>query len=308
MKEKIKIFENFLGYYYKSKDEFLFKCPFCEHHKKKLSVNLRLNVFKCWVCNSKGNLNYLVRRYASQSDKHQWALLTQSIDMSEPKSFFDIKEQEEPTTQLPKEFICLGNKKLSYSSKEPLQYLSTRGMSRQDIIYYKIGYCKKGKYKNRIIFPSYNDTGDCNYFIARSYTNNWYKYKNPPVSSNNIIFNELLIDWKSPIILVEGAFDSIKARNSIPVLGSTLNVNSRLFQRLVTNESKIYLGFDHDAIKKTLQTVSNLLQHGLEVYNINTSNIEDIGSISKRKTAELIKKAVPMTFENLMDLQWRNYG
>jgi len=308
MNEKIKIFESFLGYYYKSKDEFLFKCPFCDHHKKKLSVNIRLNVFKCWVCNSRGGLNFLVKRFASQENKYQWSLLTQTVDMSAPDSFFKTEEIKEQVIQLPEEYICLGNKKLPYSSKEAAQYLFSRGISEEDIIYYKIGYCNKGKYKNRIIFPSFNNSGDCNYFIARSYKNNWFKYKNPPIPSNKIIFNELLIDWKSPIILVEGAFDSIKARNSIPVLGSTLNINSKLFQRLVSNESKIYLGFDRDALKKTLQTVRNLLQHSLEVYNINTSNIEDIGSISKRKTAELIKKAVPMTFENLMDLQWRNYG
>ena len=308
MKEKIRIFENFLGHYYENKDEFLFKCPFCDHHKKKLSANIKLNVFKCWVCNSKGGLNYLVRRFGSQDDKYQWSLLTQTIDMSTPDSFFKIEEEEPPTVDLPKEFVCLGNNSQSYFSKEPLRYLESRGLSKEDIIYYKIGYCNKGKYKNRVVFPSFSDSGDCNYFIARSYKNDWFKYKNPPIASSKIIFNELLIDWKSPIVLVEGAFDAIKARNSIPVLGSTLNTNSKLFQRLVSSQSKIYIGFDHDALKKTVHTVHNLLQYGLEVYNINTSQIEDIGSISKRKAAELIEKAVPMTFENLMDTQWRENG
>jgi DNA primase len=309
MKEKVDIFVNFLGGYYKSREELLFKCPFCDHHKKKLSLNIKMNVFKCWVCDSKGGLKYLVSRFASKDDKYQWSLLTQSIDMAEPETFFEDKQAEaEQTVELPEEFICLANKSLPYSAKEARLYLSNRGMSKEDIVYYKIGYCREGKYKNRIIFPSFNTAGDCNYFIARSYSGDWLKYKKPPVPSNKIIFNDLLIDWTKPIVLVEGVFDAIKSRNSIPVLGSTLDVNSKLFQKLVTHQPKIYLGFDQDALKKTYKVVSNLLQHGLEVYNINTSEIEDIGSISKRKVKELIETSVPMTFENLMNLQWRTHG
>ena len=56
------------------------------------------------------------------------------------------------------------------------------------------------------------------------------KYLNPP-ADRDIIFNELYIDWDSDIILVEGAFDAIKAGpNSIPLLGSTLREESSLFQ------------------------------------------------------------------------------
>ena len=46
---KLRIIKDFLGSYYKSKDEFLFHCPKCKHHNKKLSLNFDKNVFKCWI-------------------------------------------------------------------------------------------------------------------------------------------------------------------------------------------------------------------------------------------------------------------
>ena len=39
MNEKIKIINNILGSSRRVKDEHLYHCPFCKHHKKKMSVN-----------------------------------------------------------------------------------------------------------------------------------------------------------------------------------------------------------------------------------------------------------------------------
>jgi DNA primase len=36
-------------------DEAVFTCPSCQHHKKKLTVNLSSQKFQCWVCNYKGH-------------------------------------------------------------------------------------------------------------------------------------------------------------------------------------------------------------------------------------------------------------
>jgi len=67
------------------------------------------------------------------------------------------------------------------------------------------------------------------------------KYKNPD-ASKDVVFNELNIDWKDKIFLVEGVFDAIKAgTDSVPLLGSTLNENSKLFQKIVENDTAIYL-------------------------------------------------------------------
>ena len=74
---------------------------------------------------------------------------------------------------------------------------------KKDILFWKIGYCSKGPYGGRLIIPSFNYEGNINYFIARSYERNILKYKNPPCSKNNIVFNHLYLDFKKPITIVE---------------------------------------------------------------------------------------------------------
>jgi hypothetical protein len=64
MEEKLKIVRDILGGYRRSSNEFLFICPFCNHHKKKMSINFAINSWKCWVCDSRGkNIYRLVRKF-----------------------------------------------------------------------------------------------------------------------------------------------------------------------------------------------------------------------------------------------------
>jgi DNA primase len=232
----------------------------------------------------------------------EWQLLDVKVDMSIADDFFSTDPEEIQTVSLPGEFVCLANQNLPLTAKKPLNYLKKRGIIEKDIRYFKLGFCEDGEYKSRIIMPSFDIEGYCNYFIARTYTDNWLKYKNPHVSKD-VIFNELLIDWKQPITIVEGAFDAIKAENSIPLLGSTLNKKSKLFCKLIEKCQSVYLALDQDALKKSFLIIKDLLEYGLEVYRIDTSKIDDIGSISKAKALELKETALPMTFDNYIDMR-----
>ena len=304
MNKKTTILQGILGNSYNTRDELLFYCPFCKHHKRKLSINLDKSVFKCWVCDTKGGISYLVRHFGSIDDRHQWELLNQEIDMSSAETMFEEKATtDKQIIKLPKEFLCLARKDLPYSAKEALAYLMSRGISTTDILYYKMGYCDAGKYRNRIIIPSFDKNGDCNYFSARTYGNDWLKYKNPP-AAKNIIFNDLLVDWDSPITLVEGAFDAIKIKNSIPILGSTLSENTKLFKKIVIKQSKVYLGLDKDALSKSLQMIFSMLEYGIEVYFLDTTKIDDIGSITKFEAEKLKENSQLMNTENIFNIYW----
>jgi len=122
--------------------------------------------------------------------------------------------------------------------------------------------------------------------------------------SKNVIFNELSIDWDEPLILVEGIFDAIVAgSNAIPILGSTLRDNTKLFQAIVLNDTPVYLALDEDADKKVNQIIKNLLKYDIEVFKIETSDIEDIGSITKGEFISRMGRAYPVVFDDyfLMD-------
>jgi DNA primase len=222
------------------------------------------------------------RKFGNYNQRQKWLQLEGRLDLTEfDKIFEGLQEAEsEQIVELPKEMVSLCNKHLPISSKKPLAYLRSRGITKEQILMWKIGYCPSGKYGGRVIIPSFNINGDPNYFIARSYVGHQRKYLNPP-ASRDIIFNELMIDWDEPVVLVEGAFDAIVAgTQAIPILGSTLRPNSKLFQALALNDTPVYMGLDEDAEKKAGQMIRNMLQYDMEVYKIDTSSVEDIGSMS----------------------------
>jgi len=303
MRNKKNILREILGSGYDSRDETLYHCPFCKHHKKKLSVNVTKGFFKCWVCDTKGAISYLIKRFGTIDDRHDWALLDQEVDFSTMDLIFNQPEEKLPPVNLPPEYICLAKKGLPPAANDAISYLWSRGIGQKDIIYHKIGFCLTGKYKKRIIIPSFDDEGNCNYFTARSYSGDWLSYKNPS-ASKNIIFNDLLINWDEPITLVEGPFDSIKMKNSIPILGSTLKETTKLFKKIVEKQTKVYIGLDEDALSKSMKIISLLLEYGLDVYKLDTSDIEDIGSITKTEAEDLKKEASQIDLESIFNIYW----
>ena len=298
--EKVKILESFLGRCYKSGEEHLFKCPRCRHSKNKLSINVNKGVYKCWICDYSGlKLEKLVRRYSDRTDYQRWLDLTNTVDIASFDSLFEqVEVKSIKSVELPESFqtLCTDYR---YELKKPLRYLKSRGVSNEDILKWRVGFCSSGAYADRIIIPSFDDSGELNYFIARSYSGQYPKYKNPPVSKD-FVFNGLMLDWESPVTLVEGAFDAIIADNSIPLLGSTLSERSRLFAHIVKNCKEVYLALDSDASYKELKIMKKLMEYGIMVYKIDTSGYEDVATMTKEVFQKKKDDALILTETNYL--------
>ena len=294
---KLKLLKKALGSHYASGNECLFYCPKCKHHKQKLSVNIEADKFKCWVCDYSGrSIRRLVRSYADYRTLSEWDELTNHTDITSFDNLF--KEQEEQAqieVNLPEEFRSLVSKDLPLCTLPVRKYLTERGVTAKDILQWKIGYCVSGEYAGRVVIPSFSDDGSLNYFVARSYNGNWKKYMNPP-ASRNIVFNDLMVDWQSDITIVEGAFDAIKAgTNAIPLLGSQLNENSKLFQKIVKYNPKVYLALDHDAEKKSARMIKKMLTYGVDLYKVEITPYSDVGEMSKDEFQRRKAEAHPVS-------------
>lgn len=303
--EKLKVLKLFLGSSYKVSEENLFFCPKCKHHKKKLSVNIAKDKFKCWVCDYRGaSISRLVRRWGDQKHIEMWSRFDTRIKVSSLRdAILGRKEediQEEQKISLPENFRSLIRKNYTIIDKMAVNYLAKRGISQKQIIKYKIGYCPTGEYQNRIIVPSFDVDGDINYFVGRTYEDDWRKYKNPAVSKD-IIFNELLVDWDYPVTLVEGAFDSMMADNSIALLGSTLNKKSSIFKKILSKEPILYVALDRDAEKKSLKIIKEFIAYGLEVYKVDTSSAEDVSEMGADNFNQAkLYKSSQMNYNNIL--------
>ena len=302
--KKLILLRDVLGDYRKESKEYLFFCPRCNHHKPKLSVNLDKNCFKCWVCDYTGRkIGRLIRNHGTYLEYKVWREFDDQIQISE----FDFllnpfkEEKKEQRLDLPEEFISLVNKNLPLSSLPARQYLHNRKVTKTDICGYKIGFCGKGDYEGYVIIPSFNLNGEINYFVARSFRNHWKSYKNPNVSRNNIIFNELFLNFNEEVVIVEGVFDAIVAgHNAVPLLGSTLSEESKLFQEIVRNDTSVYVALDADAEKKSMRIIGKLLHYGIEVARIDTHGYNDVGEMNKLEFTERKRRATQVDSENFL--------
>lgn len=258
--------ENVLGKSYKrAKDNYAFHCPFCNHRKPKLEINLNTNdkgenPWECWVCETKGRtIRSLLKQLKISGPQAQEVL--QYIKKGE-----EIEYQVVKTIELPKEFQPLYSAPTtSFSANIARKYLYDRGITDNDIMKYNIGYCIAGEFSDRIIIPSYDQNNQLNFYVARSFNRSYAKYKNPEVSKDIIVF-ENLINWNQPIIICEGVFDAMAIRrNAIPILGK--NISKALLKKIVSSKVKeIYIALDKDALKKAVKFCEQFISMGKKVY------------------------------------------
>ena len=301
MLEKLKLLKAALGSCWSNGAEHLFHCPKCNHHKKKMSVNLEKGVYKCWICDYSGTkISDLIRRYAPKyyADYRQ---LEGEIDLAKYETIFsECLPDQVQIVELPENFQTLTGEKTRLK-KRALDYLYSRGLSDKDIFYWKMGFCDYGEYQDRIIIPSFDDEGNVNFFVGRSYVEDWMKYKNPQVSKD-IIFNDLNIDWEEDVVLVEGPFDAIKCKNAIPLLGSTLREKSRLFEKICQKRPNVYLALDEDAKEKEFLIAKKLKEYDIIVKTIQVSPYSDIGEMPHEVVAHRKQNA-----DIVSDLDYLHY-
>ena len=283
-KEAKKILYEALGNYSDKGNELLFACPSCCHHKRKFSVNLDKNAYKCWVCDYRGrSIRRLVRRFGTYQQLQKWDAISDRTDLERFADLFVERstEADKEKVELPEEFVSLTANNIPATGIYALRYLHQRGLTKADLLKWKIGFCFSGEYRNRIIIPSFDDDGDCSYFIARSYTGDSYKYKNPR-ASKDIVFNELFVNWNEDLILTEGVFDAMVAGNAVPILGSTLRSNAQLIRKIVIHDTPVYMALDPDARSKENRIIKLLLEYDIELYKIDVSGYDDVGSMPKQ--------------------------
>lgn len=272
-------------------------CPFCKEKKTgklKFSIRLDDNRYHCWVCESKGkNIWSLISRirpdlhdkissYLNGSSKNQIQLLIpQQLDL--PDGLIPLWR---PIKQ-PDALACLS-------------YLTKRGINAEEIIRFRIMAGVSGTFRRHVFFPSFDTDGKLNYYIARCIDETKFKYKNASIPKSSIIFNEIDIDWKSSVVLVEGIFDAIAVGfNAIPVLGSTVPKNSELWNKLVSNSCDVVIAFDSDLPQKAYTLARDLHNAGCQIRLCFPNGYKDWAEAPRSIVRNLIENS---KFHNEYDL------
>jgi DNA primase len=280
-------------------DEQAHYCPFCHHHKKKLQINLQSQKWHCWVCDSKGKrIQSLLRRL--HVDSHKLKKIYE-IYGDDYVVYSNNTEDEKVELRLPNEFRSLLEepKGINPLFRKVKEYARKRNISEGDIKRYNIGYCDSGHYANRIIIPSYDRDNRLNYFIARSvFDEEKFKYKNPPVSKNVIMF-ENQINWNEPITLVEGVFDAMAVkRNAIPLLGKFVpkTLNDTIYKKEVKG---INILLDEDAQEQALHYTVQYQNQGITTKNIKPTD-KDASDMGFSEVNSKLKESKETEFSDII--------
>ena len=99
IEDKRKIVTEILGNYWQKGDEHLYHCPYCKHHKKKMSINFANGYWKCWVCDARGkNIYRIVRKFGNYQQRERYRQLQGLIDLTDFEQIFkeynDIEDKQ----------------------------------------------------------------------------------------------------------------------------------------------------------------------------------------------------------------------
>tara|TARA_Y100000310_G_scaffold330584_1_gene402492 strand:+ start:3870 stop:4829 length:960 start_codon:yes stop_codon:yes gene_type:complete len=275
-------------------------CPSCcsdRPNKRKLVIKIDNGMHHCWICDLKGSsLKYTVRRFAPE----RYGEFLRIFNESDAKA--QRVEDHFEKVALPKNFIPLG---LNLNSLDPdvrdtVTYIFNRGLSERDIWYFKMGTCTTGRFRRRVILPSFDVEGELNYFTARSIDSvSQRKYLNSKAKKKNLIFNEINIDWKKELTLVEGPFDLVKCdKNTTALLGSAINESYLLFQKIVKNKTPLLIALDPDASDKIEEICKKFYSYGVDIRMLAIDPFADVGEMSKEEFLKRKKSAMPWRLEH----------
>lgn len=290
-----------------------FNCPKCDNsgNKYNLEVSTIKNVFHCWSCGYKGRLIRLFKDYASE---RQWSILR-------TLSVYNESDNSISTTSAPNRGKYVLETKVqqtlgSYKSLTipwpsihyftALNYLKDRGVSESVIKKWDIAFSDTGPNKFRIIIPSRASSGKLEYYVARGFYDYVKpKYRNPAVPKQEIIFGEQFVDWRRPVVLTEGVFDSIIALNAVPILGTEIKTHRKLLKKIRSNNTPVIVCLDTEAWDKAKEVYKVLEDIGVDVKIIRIP--KEYGDLSKafelggKKTVlQLLDSAHKMSFEELL--------
>jgi DNA primase len=303
------------GGYQNGIEQYQFCCPCCAEEnggkpdgKYNLEVNFLLGKCHCWKCDIKGNINRLIKRYATSDlaieylEDIKMVLASNMYNLNRYDELAKLVEDEE--IKLPKTFTLIGDIKKLRNGKLKT-FIEKRHITQDMIDTYHIGYTQwdneEKNIRSRLIVPSYDNKGNLTYWTGRDFTgyDGRQKYLNIKADRKKIIFNEGLIEWDGDIILVEGIIDSLVYPNCIPLMGKQLYPDSRLYDMLVKrSNANIIICLDSDTNISETKRLYRLLNKGRlkgRIRYIRMNEYKDFGEIFERDGKQGLINALTQT-------------
>jgi DNA primase len=188
--------------------EYTILCPWHGERTPSLSVNVNKGVFLCHGCGEKGRSWKLAARLEGVSIREAAARYG-----GEGVVLNNFEEKSE-AVRLPEPFVSLPSD--GYFGRRAMAYLVGRGITREQMLRHRIGFCARGEYARRIIIPVVTQ-GKLRTFIARDFEGRAKKRVLYPPGSEGVmaIFGYDFYRSAKIIIITEGWADALAVERVI---------------------------------------------------------------------------------------------
>lgn len=311
--EKVKFIESAFGKGMHGPKNFDVRCPIPTCHsrknlvKKKLSIHIATFMCHCWSCGySSKSLHWLLLKYVSREKRDEF---NSKFCPDYVKNLSDEVVEEKKVAKLPEDFrLIVDAPSHDFAATEARRYVTARGLSEDDMWFYRLGVSNEHAWASRVIMPSFDANGELNFVFGRALRKVKLPHLFSEVDRKSIIFNEINIDWTKQVVLCEGPFDAVSCgQNAIPMLGSMITEKYALFTAIVTCNAPIVLAMDADTWdNKMLDVLKKLQFYDVDVKVVNVSPFKDPGSMTKKEFREILGKAVYLSWEDAYQMKVDN--
>ncbi len=280
--------------------ELIGNCPFHEETKASFHVNIEKGVFHCFGCHEKGNVLDFVAKKEGIKIREAAILLsgwsgTSADDQNEnrkPAGETKAKSKSEPDSEEEGDISfdnpdAVGSEEDQEVKKKsrinsPLSFTLTvnadhpylteeRGLSKETIAHFGLGYCNYGIMSGRIAIPIHNENGELIAYAGRwvgageSHATNESKYRLPQNFLKSLVLFNLhrIPDEVDTVIIVEGFFSVFWLHqcgfdNVVCLMGTSLSERQR--ELLCSRFKRVMMFFDgDDAGRRASSGVTNEL-------------------------------------------------
>ena len=244
-------------------DQYVTHCPNCKMLGKryddyKLSLSLEKNVFHCYRCGWSGRVDQLLQGYVNGG-----ALLRYKLDNIDTKQ--RIKYTSPSGLLIQAELVDLDNisVKIDRSFVNAVEYLRSRNITFEEIKKYDIRI-GQGRYRGRIIVPTFDLNNNVVYLVARDYVseNPEAKYINPQGSHKSFaVWNIQNVSTNGKVIITEGVFSGIAANRNTPEDVTAVSIFGKVLAdsqaRIIASKNPTEISFSFDGDVSRAEIINN---------------------------------------------------
>jgi len=274
---------------YEVESDFIIFCPYHNNYRSPAAeISKESGLFYCFGCQISHSLIEVVMHVTKRS-YFESARLIDSKKSSQ--SFIEILESKldkKPDFEKFDENLIDKLNKSALSSKRAVEYYKGRGITKESVIKYQLGYSES---QDMVTIPVHSPEGMCVGFVGRSVEGKSFK-NTSGLQKSKTMFNLFRAKRFDKVFVVESSFDAIRLEqvgaHAVATLGASVSSKQRELLKKYFN-NVIVLGDNDDAGKEMANKLTNILGSNSIIARLPES-VKDVSDLSDDELKKFVSQ------------------